>query len=108
MINELFEQLTAKMNAEPAYLENLHVAYEFQLEGAEAGTYQLMISENKAVYSRETAQAPKVMLKMNSDDFVKLAAGKWNPTVAYMNGKLKIRGDLSQALKLQTLLKKIQ
>ena len=40
------------------------------------------------------------------DDFEKMAAGSLDPTMAFMQGKLKINGDMSVAMKLQPLLAK--
>ena len=34
---------------------------------------------------------------------MKIANGEQNPTAAYMSGKLKVKGDLGQAMKLQKL-----
>ena len=36
-------------------------------------------------------------------DFEKIVAGEQNPTTAYMTGKLKIKGDMGAAMKLQKL-----
>lgn len=45
---------------------------------------------------------------MKADDFVKMFQGKVNPTSAFMTGKLKIKGDLAIAMKLEKLMKKVQ
>ena len=45
-------------------------------------------------------------IAMSKDDFEKLAAGTLDPTMAFMQGKLKINGDMSVAMKLQPLLAK--
>lgn len=39
-------------------------------------------------------------------DFDQIAEGKLDPTMAFMQGKLKINGDMSVAMKLQPLLAK--
>ena len=36
-------------------------------------------------------------------DFEKIVAGEQNPTTAYMTGKLKIKGDMGAAMKLQKI-----
>jgi putative sterol carrier protein len=37
------------------------------------------------------------------DDFLKLAQGALDPTMAFMQGKLKVAGDMGVAMKLQSL-----
>ena len=40
------------------------------------------------------------------DDFVNLAKGQLDPTMALMRGKLKVDGDMSVIMKLQGLISK--
>ena len=43
---------------------------------------------------------------VDKDDFEKMAQGQLDPTMAFMQGKLKINGDMGVAMKLQPLLAK--
>ena len=43
---------------------------------------------------------------VSKDDFEALSEGKLDPTMAFMQGKIKINGDMSVAMKLQPLLAK--
>ena len=43
---------------------------------------------------------------VTKDDFEKMAAGTLDPTMAFMQGKLKVNGDMSVAMKLGPLLAK--
>ena len=43
---------------------------------------------------------------VSKDDFEKMGDGTLDPTMAFMQGKLKINGDMSVAMKLQPLLAK--
>ena len=45
-------------------------------------------------------------VKVDWDDFAKLAAGQMDPTMAFMQGKLKVLGDMSVAMQLQGLMSK--
>lgn len=49
-----------------------------------------------------------VVMTLNKADFIKMFAGQINPTTAFMTGRLKIKGDLALAMKLEKLLKKLQ
>ena len=43
---------------------------------------------------------------MSKEDFESMGQGKLDPTMAFMQGKLKINGDMGVAMKLQPLLAK--
>jgi putative sterol carrier protein len=45
-------------------------------------------------------------ISVSKDDFLRLAQGKLDPTMAFMQGKLKVNGDMGVAMKLQPLLSK--
>lgn len=44
-------------------------------------------------------------VSVDFDDFKKLAQGQMDPMMAFMQGKLKVAGDMSVAMKLQSLFK---
>lgn len=53
--------------------------------------------------SDETADAT---IKVDWDDFQKISSGAMDPTMAFMQGKLKVEGDMSVAMQLQSLMSK--
>lgn len=44
-------------------------------------------------------------INVSIDDFLGLMNGSLNPMTAFMSGKIKVKGDMSIAMKLQSLLK---
>ena len=42
-------------------------------------------------------------ISVSEDNFQRLVSGDLSPTTAYMTGKLKIKGDIGAAMKLQKL-----
>ena len=42
-------------------------------------------------------------ISASQEIFEKIVAGEQNPTSAYMTGKLKLKGDMGAAMKLQKL-----
>ena len=42
-----------------------------------------------------------VTISASQEVFQKIVAGEQNPTSAYMTGKLKLKGDMGAAMKLQ-------
>jgi putative sterol carrier protein len=47
-------------------------------------------------------------LQLSWDDFLNMSQGKLDPTMAFMQGKLKVLGDMSIAMKLQPILAKLR
>jgi len=65
----------------------------------------LEISEGRVrVQPGENLQA-RVILSTFPETLNKLFVGKLNATVAYMTKKLKLRGDITLAMKLESLLR---
>ncbi len=52
--------------------------------------------------------AADATVSVSFDDFQKLAQGALDPTMAFMQGKLKVAGDMGVAMKLQSLFSKLK
>ncbi|MFA9558618.1 SCP2 sterol-binding domain-containing protein [Evansella sp. AB-rgal1] len=107
-INNIFNQIVSNMKADPIHLNNVNAIYEFHITGETESVYQLVLNNGDVTYIVGAKEEPTITLVLSEESFLKMTNGSLNPTVAYMSGKLKVKGDLSQALKLQSLLKQYQ
>ncbi|KAL1420329.1 hypothetical protein MTO96_024413 [Rhipicephalus appendiculatus] len=48
--------------------------------------------------------SPDVVFTMDTDSLLKMFAGSLKPTAAFMSGKMKIKGDMGKAMKLEKLM----
>ncbi|MDQ2911091.1 MAG: SCP2 sterol-binding domain-containing protein [Actinomycetota bacterium] len=67
-----------------------------------AGTWLVEVDDGKVSVSENEGEA-ETTISTSADTFMEIANGEQNPTSAYMSGKLKVNGDMGQAMKLQKL-----
>jgi putative sterol carrier protein len=97
-VREFFEALPSRADA--GKLAGVENRYQFDVEGA--GSWNVNVSGG-AVEVTEGQGEADVTIAANEETFQKIARGEQNPTTAYMTGKLKIKGDMGAAMKLQKL-----
>ena len=95
---EFFDGLPARADA--TKIEGMSNTYVFEIEGA--GTWQVAVADG-AVTVEEGAGEADCTITTSDESFMKIVRGEQNPTTAYMTGKLKIKGDMGAAMKLQKL-----
>lgn len=95
---EFFETLETRVD--PAKAAGLNASYRFEIDGA--GTWHVEVDDGKVSVSENGGEADTT-ISTSAETFMKIASGEQNPTSAYMSGKLKVNGDMGQAMKLQKL-----
>ncbi|WJY26171.1 SCP2 sterol-binding domain-containing protein [Sporosarcina trichiuri] len=101
-----WESIEQQLNEYPAPFQGADVTYGFNLSGTEAGEYVLKLAGQQAEVTAADTAGADCVLSMNVGDFYKLLHGKLNTTSAFMMGKLKVKGSLGLALKLEGILTK--
>ncbi len=102
---EVFEEMQQRLNQkEKDQLSGTQGVYQFVLTGADSAEYYVRVHDGSARVEAGKAEDAGVTVTMTADDFKDLASGKLNPMTAFMSGKLSVTGDMSMALKLQTLI----
>ncbi|WP_027963317.1 SCP2 sterol-binding domain-containing protein [Halalkalibacillus halophilus] len=102
-IQEKLEHLIRKMNENPTDLNGLEATYTFELTDKEE-IFSIVFQNEEVTYHSEPLEEQDCLLKMNENNFDKLIDGNLNATSAFMMGKIKAKGDLTYALKLQNVL----
>jgi putative sterol carrier protein len=75
-------------------------SYLFDIEGA--GKWKVDVRDG-AVTVTEGEQDADATITTSEETFDKIVTGEQNATSAYMTGKLKVKGDMGAAMKLQKL-----
>ena len=95
---EFFETLETRVDASKA--AGMTASYKFDIEGS--GSWLVDVDDGKVTVTEDGGDAD-CTISASSETFLKIANREQNPTAAYMSGKLKVKGDLGQAMKLQKL-----
>ena len=85
----------------PEKVAGLSATYQFDLTGE---SWTLRIHDGAASASPGPAEAPNTTFVASTDDWMSIATGKLNPVTAFMQQKLKVKGDMGLAMRLQGLL----
>ena len=95
---EFFEGLESRVDESKT--AGMTASYLFEVEGA--GTWSVDVDDGKLTVT-EGGNEADATISMSEDNFNEMISGDLNPTTAYMTGKLKVKGDMSAAMKLQKL-----
>jgi putative sterol carrier protein len=90
----------------PEKATGLDAVVQFKFTGTEPGEWNAVIKEGKCIVAEGVTQAePTMTLTADSADYVKIFTGELDGMQAFMQGKIKLAGDLNLAMKLTQLFK---
>ncbi len=97
-VQEFFDKLGA--GVDESKTAGMNNSYLFDIDGA--GTWVVAVVDGKVSVTEGEGEADTT-ITTSEDNFLSITRGELNPTTAYMTGKLKIKGDMGAAMKLQKL-----
>jgi putative sterol carrier protein len=102
-VQEVFDGMPGAFRAHKA--EGVQMVFQFHITGDESGDWSVSIADGQCAVSPGTHPDPTTTLTLSDKNWLKLVAGKLNPAMALMTGKLKIGGDMMAAQRLGSLFK---
>lgn len=104
VLDEVFRRMEAHFD--PSKSKKLDIVIHFELTGrpdGQADRYQVTIRDNACKVSKEATDDPGLTLTLDAVDFLKLATNNANGMNLYIGGRLKVKGNLILATRLQGL-----
>jgi len=103
-ISQLMEKMPGAFLPEKAVGVNATIHFKFT--GEEAGEWNAKIADGKVFVAQGApSDAATMTLTADSSDYVKLLTGELDGMQAFMQGKLKLGGDLNLAMKMMNFFK---
>lgn len=95
------QELVGKMQENQAWVPGKTVKLDFGDQG-------VILLDGAASQVSENDAPADTTIKTSWDDWEKMAAGELDGMTAFMTGKLRIEGDMSNAMQLQGVLSKLR
>src|SRR5678815_695252 len=103
-INQLMEKMPGAFLPEKA--QGVNATIHFKFTGTDASEWNAKIADGKvAVGQGAPVDKATMTLTADSEDYVKLFTGELDGMQAFMQGKLKLGGDLNLAMRLMQMFK---
>ena len=89
----------------PEKAEGVDVVIQFNFTGEQASDWIVTLGDGKCVVKEGVAETPNMTLSTDAQDYIGIVTGQADPMKLFMAGKVKLKGDLNQAMKLTTYFK---
>jgi len=100
----IFDELTKKISSTPDLVKQINGVYQFDLtKDGKTQQWFVDLKNGKGSVGQGKHEKAEVTLSTNDDDFVGMMTGKANSQQLFMQGKLKIKGNMGLAMKLNKL-----
>lgn len=100
-IGDVFEEMLKHFN--PSAAQGITATYQFNISGPQGGIWAFNIAKGACDLVKGGVATPSVEIALADADWMAIREGKLNSQMAFMQGKLKIKGDMNLAMKLQTM-----
>ncbi len=87
----------------PEKAAGLDTTIQITLTGDNGSQWWLKIADGTCAITEGEAPSPQMTLISTADDLYAVLSGEANAISAFMQGKIKVRGDMALALRMQTM-----
>lgn len=102
---EIFnDKIAHKLNSNPEKVKSINAVYEFELTGDSPETWTIDLTKDSGFVSKGSAGNFNCKVTISVEHLSDIVEKKLNPQMAFMTGKLKVKGDMGLALKLGSIL----
>lgn len=93
-----------KERVDPSKVAGINATYQFKISGDNGGDWKIAVKDGHVDVEQGEADSPDITISASDADWLEIVNGTLNPTTAFLTGRVKIQGDPSLALKLQSLM----
>jgi putative sterol carrier protein len=94
----IFDAMPLSINRDAA--KDANTVYQFNLSGEGGGQFAVRIKNGDCTVEEGTATAPDVTICAAAADYMNIVTGAYPFGLAFVNGRLKVEGDLRLLLRM--------
>ncbi|MFS0674098.1 SCP2 sterol-binding domain-containing protein [Ornithinibacillus sp. 179-J 7C1 HS] len=103
-VKRLINEIDQALKEDSTKTKGVQAVYQFNFHDDNSTAFQLVLRGEESYAAEGVQEKPDCTLIMVKEDFLAMANGELNGTKAFMSGRLKIKGNMGLALKLQDIL----
>jgi putative sterol carrier protein len=98
---DVFDSMRAGFKAAKA--KGVHAKYQFDISGPRGGHWYIVVDDGKATVAKGSIDGANTTFIASDEDWVRLSNGDLSGTLAFMAGRLRIKGDKGLAKQLDVM-----
>jgi len=99
---EFFEKVLPE-KFDPDKAEGIDIVFQVNISGEEGGDWYVIIKDKQIDINEGVHDDPTVGIEVKDKTWIKLVNGKTTGERAFLAGKLKVKGEVQDALSLKVL-----
>lgn len=97
-VKPIFAAMPQSVNKEAAKAAN--TVYQFNLNGEGGGHFTVIIRHGECIVEEGVRETPDVTISATAADYMNIVAGSYPFGLAYINGRVRIEGDLRLVVRM--------
>jgi putative sterol carrier protein len=97
-VEELMNRMPKAFKPEAA--EGVDAVIQYHLDGEEGGDWVVSIQDQQCTVEKGTTEEPTMTLMADAEDYKDVILGNLDPMAAFMQQKVRLKGNLNLALGL--------
>lgn len=97
-VKPIFEAMPRSINKDAA--KEANTVYQFNLSGDGGGHFAVTIKHGDCTVKEGTVETPDVTISALAADYMNIVSGAYPFGLAFVNGRLKVEGDLRLLIRM--------
>ena len=100
-VKDTFDAMAGRF--QPSKAAGVNATVQYDITGDQGGTWNAVIKDGACQVNSGAAASPNLTITMSSQDWLDMTSGKLSGQMAFMSGKLKLKGDMGLAMKIGSI-----